>query len=492
MKYRARANLYLVSIVGDSQMVFKATVNPIDRRKIHSLEVLLGDEVLHAKHSQIRIYSTEGKHQPIDVKPVWFARYYCDGEFDGMVDTEPFFGHADCVIGIRELHMYGGLAKFEKVFKSNPSAKRTHVFDKDNECYLIYVRAETLSEAISLVKMEQEFIDHNVKQFTKGEPVTSKENQQDLSLKKVDASKVTVTKINKPDASKVVSIKINKPDASKSELHTIMNELKAICTQENIAIVTGHQLNRAAASESEEKNTDVIEKSISSLDLKLNESPYGIQVLTKKEADELFAVFYPFPVGATEGYTDGFVGISMQGVPERFYIKDDPDEEKRISKIDYYLSVAEVVAKRGTCLRRNFGAVIVKDDSIVSTGYTGAPRGRKNCIDIGTCIRNEMGVERGTRYELCRSCHAEMNAVIHASREEMKDATLYLVGIERETGELVENADCCMMCKRVIINSGIKQVIIKNSNDSRMAYKIINTSHWVENDDSLDMDHKGY
>lgn len=159
----------------------------------------------------------------------------------------------------------------------------------------------------------------------------------------------------------------------------------------------------------------------------------------------------------------------------------------RPSKIDYYLNIAEAVAQRGTCLRRKFGAIIVKDDRIVSTGYVGAPRGRKNCCDIGYCYRMEHNIPSGQQYEKCRSSHAEMNAIIQASSEEMKDATLYLVGVENDGS--YTNADCCAMCKRVIINSGIKEVIAKQSNGG---FNVIPVSHWIEHDDSLDINHQGY
>ena len=102
----------------------------------------------------------------------------------------------------------------------------------------------------------------------------------------------------------------------------------------------------------------------------------------------------------------------------------------RIDKENYYLDIAETVLERGTCIRRNYGAIIVKNDQIVSTGYVGAPRGRKNCSDLGSCIRERMNVQRGTRYELCRSVHAEANAIIHAPRDQMIGATMYLVGKE--------------------------------------------------------------
>ena len=115
----------------------------------------------------------------------------------------------------------------------------------------------------------------------------------------------------------------------------------------------------------------------------------------------------------------------------------------RRDKTNYYLDMAQVALERGTCLRRNFGAVIVKNDVIVSTGYTGAPRGRANCIDIGTCVRQKMGIPRGERYEFCRSVHAEANAIIAAPREQMLGATLYLVIIRRDndTYDTIDVAD---------------------------------------------------
>lgn len=154
----------------------------------------------------------------------------------------------------------------------------------------------------------------------------------------------------------------------------------------------------------------------------------------------------------------------------------------RIDKENYYLDIAETVLERGTCLRRNFGAIIVKNDQIVSTGYTGAPRGRKNCSDLGTCVREQNKIPRGTRYELCRSVHAEQNAIIHAPREQMYGATLYLVGKEKNNGDYVANANSCSMCKRFIINAGIKRVIIRNS---RTNFTAIYVEDWIANDESL-------
>jgi Deoxycytidylate deaminase len=160
---------------------------------------------------------------------------------------------------------------------------------------------------------------------------------------------------------------------------------------------------------------------------------------------------------------------------------------KRPSKVDYYLAMAEVASTRGTCLRRRFGSVIVKDDRIVSTGYVGAPSGRQNCCDIGYCRREKLNAPRGTMYHLCRSIHSEQNAIINASKEEMKGATLYLTGVNIADGSIVKNADCCSMCKRFIINSGISRVIIKDP-EKPEGYRAIDVSEWVSNDDSLDVE----
>ncbi len=158
-------------------------------------------------------------------------------------------------------------------------------------------------------------------------------------------------------------------------------------------------------------------------------------------------------------------------------------EANRRDKDNYYLDIAQTVAERGTCLRRNYGAIIVKNDEIISTGYVGAPRGRKNCIDTGVCIRVKLGIPRGERYEMCRSVHAEANAIISAPRRDMIGATLYLVGIECATGELVKNSCCCSMCKRQVINAGLERVVIRDTKDE---YRVIPVSDWIENDESLE------
>lgn len=156
---------------------------------------------------------------------------------------------------------------------------------------------------------------------------------------------------------------------------------------------------------------------------------------------------------------------------------------QRRDKTNYYLDIAAAVLERGTCLRRSYGAIIVKNDEIISTGYTGAPRGRRNCIDMGYCRRVALQIPRGERYELCRSVHAEQNAIISASRRDMIGSTLYLVGRDMETGEFVPNASSCAMCKRAIINAGIEKVIIRNTIDQ---YTTVEVSEWIENDDSID------
>lgn len=154
----------------------------------------------------------------------------------------------------------------------------------------------------------------------------------------------------------------------------------------------------------------------------------------------------------------------------------------RVSKHNYYLDIAETVSERSTCLRKHYGAIIVKNDSIISTGYNGAPRGRKNCDDIGSCMRETMGIPRGERYELCRSVHAEANAIIAAPREQMLGATLYMVGVDSKSGELVPGTSSCMMCKRQVINAGIERVIVR---DTATDFRIIEVKDWIENDDSL-------
>lgn len=162
--------------------------------------------------------------------------------------------------------------------------------------------------------------------------------------------------------------------------------------------------------------------------------------------------------------------------------------DSRRDKNNYYLDIAEVVSKRCTCLRRHYGAIIVKNDEVLSSGYVGAPRGRKNCTDLKSCIREKLMIPRGERYELCRSVHAEANAIISAARDEMLSSDLYLVGIDAKTGEYIENANSCSMCKRLMINAGINRVYIRDTKD---LYRVIYVSEWVDNDESLNGE-RGY
>lgn len=155
----------------------------------------------------------------------------------------------------------------------------------------------------------------------------------------------------------------------------------------------------------------------------------------------------------------------------------------RRDKINYYLDLADVVSKRCTCLRRHYGAVIVKNDEVIATGYVGAPRGRKNCSDLGYCVRQKLGIPRGERYELCRSVHAEANAIISAEREKMIGSALYLSGREVETGDYVRNSSSCSMCKRLIINAGIETVYIRDDEEN---YRVVSVQDWVDQDESLD------
>lgn len=155
----------------------------------------------------------------------------------------------------------------------------------------------------------------------------------------------------------------------------------------------------------------------------------------------------------------------------------------RVDKINYYLDMAEVALERATCLRKKWGAVIVKNDEIIATGYNGAPRGRANCIDLNYCKREAMNIPRGERYEMCRSVHAEANAIISASRNNLLNSTLYMVGIEVSNGEYVKHARPCAMCKRMIINAGIKNIIVRNTKNE---YEIIEVKEFIKNDETLD------
>ena len=155
---------------------------------------------------------------------------------------------------------------------------------------------------------------------------------------------------------------------------------------------------------------------------------------------------------------------------------------ERISKENYYLDIAETVLERATCLRRVYGAIIVKNAEIISTGYNGAPRGRANCVDMGYCSREAMNVPRGERYELCRSVHAEANAIISASRRDMVGGTIYLVGRNAATGELLPDATSCLMCRRMVINAGLERVVIRRT---KTEFEVVPVETWIAEDDLM-------
>ena len=155
---------------------------------------------------------------------------------------------------------------------------------------------------------------------------------------------------------------------------------------------------------------------------------------------------------------------------------------ERVSKINYYLDIAETVSERSTCLRRRFGAIIVKNDVIISTGYNGAPRGRVNCNDRASCLRDELGIPRGERYELCRSVHAEANAIIAAPRDQMLGSTLYMCCTDPKDGRVIGNICSCMTCKRLVLNAGIEKVIVREEDGT---HTVFDTADWITNDDSL-------
>ena len=154
--------------------------------------------------------------------------------------------------------------------------------------------------------------------------------------------------------------------------------------------------------------------------------------------------------------------------------------DQRMSKDKYYLNIADAVLDRSTCLRRKYGAIIVKNDEILSTGYNGAPRGRVNCSQLGYCNREQLNIPSGQRYELCRSVHAEANAIISAARRDMVGGTLYLVGRDARTGELLGDATSCSMCRRHVINAGLERVVIRRT---KTDFEVVPVSDWVAEDD---------
>ena len=157
---------------------------------------------------------------------------------------------------------------------------------------------------------------------------------------------------------------------------------------------------------------------------------------------------------------------------------------KRIDKVNYYLDIAQTVASRATCLRKKYGTVIVKNDEIIATGYCGAPRGRINCCDLGECTKKKLlPDERHGGYDACRSVHSEQNAIISASRKDMIDSELYLVGYRCDSGEYEKGASPCLTCRKMIINAGIKKVYVRVDESN---YNEIIVQDWINNDEFLE------
>jgi len=142
---------------------------------------------------------------------------------------------------------------------------------------------------------------------------------------------------------------------------------------------------------------------------------------------------------------------------------------------EYFIGIAKAVSARATCLRRKYGAIITKDNIIVSTGYNGAPSRVKDCLQVGTCTRKELQIPHGERYELCHSVHAEANAILRASLEELRGAAVYIVGIDDRSNECY--AEPCMMCKRIILNSGMAKVVYSDGNKG---FVVINPKKWLK------------
>lgn len=156
----------------------------------------------------------------------------------------------------------------------------------------------------------------------------------------------------------------------------------------------------------------------------------------------------------------------------------------RVSKINYYLDIAEAVLERSTCCRKKYGCIIVKNDEIIATGYSGAPRGRVNCIDLGYCVKKKTFPDlRHGGYDACRSVHAEMNAMLCAPRKDMIGSALYMTCKRTESGEYEEGAAPCQMCRKLIINAGISTVYVRTDKEN---YDVIDVNDWIKNDDLLD------
>ena len=137
---------------------------------------------------------------------------------------------------------------------------------------------------------------------------------------------------------------------------------------------------------------------------------------------------------------------------------------------EYFLDIAKAVGRRATCLRRKYGAIIVKDKIIISTGYNGSPRGEVNCIDSGICERERLKVPKGERYELCVAVHAEQNAIINADPLKMEGATIYIAGVNVADNSIA-SGEPCKLCRRMIQNAKIARVVYQNAEGELMSLK---------------------
>jgi dCMP deaminase len=157
---------------------------------------------------------------------------------------------------------------------------------------------------------------------------------------------------------------------------------------------------------------------------------------------------------------------------------------KRTTKNEYYLGIAKEVARRSTCFRRSIGAIIIRDDQIISTGYVGAPRKTKDSFEHGECLRDKLNIPHGQRYELCRSVHAEQNAIINAARAgvSLLGGDMYIYGSTYGEGRPID-AFPCFICKKMIINCGLNQVISSTADGGMKTFRISQwAKDWKEND----------
>ena len=155
----------------------------------------------------------------------------------------------------------------------------------------------------------------------------------------------------------------------------------------------------------------------------------------------------------------------------------DPKDIKRPSKDQYYLDLAKAVCQRGTCTKVEIGTVILRNDQVISTGYIGSPRGTKSSLEHGFCLRSKLGIPSGHRYEICRSVHSEQNAIINAARAgvSLLGGDMYIYGRYRD-GRLFD-AFPCFICKKMIINAGLRRVICSLKNGT---YKVFEVEKWIE------------